>query len=304
MSTPSPTERTTRDYIRLIITGIYFLLLIAIGGICIIVAVFDLFEELGLDATSRLLKLILFVVSSIAVSVVLDRFVYFDEVFGTLKQRSTESKRDIEELKRENSKMVQEILTSREDIMQAITDSQTVWSLGSRGRSRAKSIYAESFHQATEHIDIMALTSQYFTEHYGDVLIEKIRLTHCNIRILLLDPQSPMWVYRAKDEGGNVEDYVRIVKKVLAFYDNIKEKLDGCRCQGSLTVKLHDRIPYRAYYCADEVAVFGFYNSHIFGVDSHAVQVAYGSELYNELRDNFTAVWGDAQVHVRIDPFQ
>lgn len=169
-------------------------------------------------------------------------------------------------------------------------------------RQNMDNIYLELFRSARKQIDIMALTSEGMMKTYGKHLENKIMTESCDIRILILNYDSKLWDYRIKEEGGSFSRRIleEISKKVLEFYKGISNSIakkvsSNEEIKGSLAVKLHENIPYSAYFRADEKLIVGFYYSYTTGNRSHAIEVSPNSDLFNSLERHFDAIWNKSK---------
>jgi hypothetical protein len=177
---------------------------------------------------------------------------------------------------------------------QTVFGSTTLQPLGIR--QKLDEVYKKYFDEATVRIDIIALTLENAMKSYGKQrFIKKIRQETCEIRILILDPESDLWKCREKDERSGSQTRARSVfKKTQIFFKRINNSIKPGSCLGSIVVKKHNRIPYFAYFRADNKTILGFYYSFTFGATSHTVDVSSGSDISNALERHFNQIWGSS----------
>jgi hypothetical protein len=196
-------------------------------------------------------------------------------------------------------------LDSLKTLEQTIFGSNVLQPLGIR--QKLDVMYKDYFEQATEKIDIIALTLENAMNSHGkDPFRRTILNETCEIRILILDPESPLWMFRAKDERTNSgqsspERAKEMIKRTTQFFEEIRDELDLEKCEGSLTVRKHNRIPYFAYFRADDKMILGLYYSFTFGAKAHTISVAPDSELFNALERHFDELWSCAESKPVID---
>lgn len=289
-------------------------ILALVSALCAItIPVIDVFGDVTgafSIANSAVINVILFVTGSVTAYIVFERKLYFREVLTQIRDETagfnSKLEREVQashsklenEVQAANDNLKTDLLSSFDDLRHAVLGSYEVQNLGVRGHGRANNIYDASFNSATERINIIALTGEYFTNRYREQIIRKIKEHYCVIQILILNPASDLWPFRYRDEDGNFSSREVQIKAIETVQDRVRKTylefndlIDDKDCRGSLTVRYYDRIPYVAMYQADSTLIMGLYNSCDFGVRSHAIQVAMGSTLSLELQSHFNAVW-------------
>jgi hypothetical protein len=166
-------------------------------------------------------------------------------------------------------------------------------------RENMSNHYIKLFNVAKNRIDIIALTSENLIKAYGTQLLEKIKHEYCEIRILILNPESELWDYRIKNEPGASRELVeRHFSESEKFYKNLKCCKSGenkvFHPLGSLIVKTHNNIPYFAYFRADDETILGLYYSYTVGIKSHAISVSKKDDMFNILERHFNKIWEDS----------
>lgn len=162
--------------------------------------------------------------------------------------------------------------------------------------------YLDLFRGAHKQIDIVALTSENLTRVYGDLLKSKILTEPCDIRILSLDPESPLWQYRLQDESDYSHEQIRetvacSTKFLKGIVSRIKDETDmRSDLKGSLVAKQHSSLPHFAYFRADDRIIIGLYYSFTVGLKSHAIVVEdQSSSLFRMLEQHFETMWARSQ---------
>ena len=165
-------------------------------------------------------------------------------------------------------------------------------------RNAMDQYYLELFKSARKQVDIVALTSENIIRVYGDLLKSKILTEQCDIRILSLDPESPIWQYRLQDESDysheqireTIENSTKFLKGIASrIIDETNMKSD---LKGSLVAKHHSNLPHFAYFRADDRIIIGLYYSFTVGLKSHAIVIEdQSSSLFRMLEKHFEVMW-------------
>jgi hypothetical protein len=169
-------------------------------------------------------------------------------------------------------------------------------------RNNLSVYYKNLINIAQAHLDIIALTGEnlYLICNNNKLLVNKVVEDNCHIRILLLDPTSPLWNYRIKDDHNNLNEYPKIFNKVAAFFNtleqSIKSKITNKESlKGSIEVRYFDRIPYNAYFRSDNTIIIGCYHSHTDGISSNAFENNYNDvRIFSSYDKHFDEIWGTA----------
>ena len=172
-------------------------------------------------------------------------------------------------------------------------------------RKEMDQTYLDLFEGAHKRIDIVALTSENLTRVYGSRLKSKILTEPCDIRILSLDPESPLWQYRLQEESDYSHEQIKTTiasstEFLKGIANRIKDETDTqSDLHGSLVVKQHSNMPHFAYFRADSRIIIGLYYSFTVGLKSHAIVVEdQSSSLFRNLEQHFEAMWGRSHIDV------
>lgn len=190
-------------------------------------------------------------------------------------------------------------LTERLTILEKIQDEIKMFGKGSlinllEERRFLISFYEEKTAKADE-IDIITLSMGAVLDHYKEAdLIRWILDEGKRVRILVMAPNACPTEIRGREEDVDLAALILArLRRVRSLYEKTYQTLQDCgRCKGSFEVRLHHGIPYYAYFRADREIVFGFYFSHVKGLESECLHIRGGeSQLHEKMRGHFEAMW-------------
>jgi len=169
-------------------------------------------------------------------------------------------------------------------------------------------LYLSAFRKADERVDIIALTFTLGMNAYRNFVVRKVFNDRCHIRILVLDPESPMLEHRAHDEPD--KDVSRIRRKLqdtIAHCNGLKDEYEYRLKQheaptGSFCLKTYRGIPYFGYSRMDETCYVTLYSGDEYGISSPVVEVSErDSRLFRSLEMHFEALWRREDSKIVVD---
>ncbi|MEK7730118.1 MAG: DUF5919 domain-containing protein [candidate division KSB1 bacterium] len=184
----------------------------------------------------------------------------------------------------------------------------------SSGRKLGR-LYLRSFKQAKERIDIIAVSYTIGLDQHHKYFEHKLVHDKCQIRILIMDPTSPMYEPRARDEHGGAGDMLlayinqmrlesdKTIKTVKAFYDEFtKRHGQHFRVPGSLRVRMYSGIPYFGYFRVDDHCIITPYFAFGYGIESPVLEIRDSSSaLFEFYAKHFEVLWERADMTSIID---
>jgi hypothetical protein len=224
----------------------------------------------------RVPTLTILLISSIASYLILERRNHLD----VMQQQSSSTL----------NKLRDDFHNTISELIQTISDSGVLKPLDVR--QNLTEIYRTYFNEANDKIDIIALTSEHPILLHGNNFKEKVETQPCDIRIMILDPESPLWDLRLKDEPGRSRKSIeQIIERSKEFFLKLRNIINPDDCEGSISVRFHNRIPYYAYFRSGNRMVIGLYYAFTYGARSHAIEVLAGSDLFRAFENHFDAMW-------------
>lgn len=164
---------------------------------------------------------------------------------------------------------------------------------------KADSTFVHNFYSARDKIDIMALSCSRGRKNYEKLLVSKIYDDYCNIRILILDPDSEFVEKRARDEpDANAEERINNeTMHSIEFFKNLKSAINAKYkpenpLKGSICVKTHKSIPYFGYTRMDDYCFVSFYFAGAYGIHSPVIEFRkHTSQLFDKFEKHFDVLW-------------
>ncbi len=201
-----------------------------------------------------------------------------------------------DDFKNEIGKRIDEISDELGKQMDEISDKITpdLTLLGKR--QSLDDTYIKSFNDS-KNIDIFALSGRIVFEKMRESIFKKLKESNCDIKILILSKNSPIWKYRLIDDQvtkpDDLEnDYYFVYKLLKEAFDEFEKN----KSKGSFVVRTYDRLPYFAYFKSNVKMILGFYLSHKRGPRSFAYAVENNNaELYLHLDAHFKTLWNYAK---------
>ncbi len=158
--------------------------------------------------------------------------------------------------------------------------------------------YVSAFTSAHDRIDILAMTFTMGSKAYVQLVLDKIINEHCHIRVIIIDPESPLLEHRARDEPDHngerikqkVADTILSCEQLRAAYRSRVSFDDPPK--GSFRLKAHRSIPYFAYSRMDAKAFLTPYSAVEYGVNCPVIEIREpGSALFDRLEKHFETIW-------------
>jgi len=160
---------------------------------------------------------------------------------------------------------------------------------------------AQRFREASNSIRILQTWSGDFNALASS--LKKAAERGCDIRILLLNPDSDQAKYRAKDLKHSKDKVATLTEgdlSILSALRHMNQKL-----KDNMTVKLYDATPVIAIYGCDDINIVGTYwngrysqegpQYEVVGEDRSGSDNPYLSKVIN---DHFNSVWEESIEHV------
>lgn len=160
-----------------------------------------------------------------------------------------------------------------------------------RERSRLTTYYLEEA-IASQTIDIISLTMQVTLDNYGEDAFLDWLEEGKRIRILILSPYSMAAEVRSEEEGIDVKAKILEQIQRLGLIYNRAQHLQAANIlRGTLEVRIHDGLPYFAYFKTEQSMCIGLYYAHIKGLQSETIFPEPDSEMFRKMEGHFQTIW-------------
>lgn len=155
--------------------------------------------------------------------------------------------------------------------------------------------YDDLLKKAEKNIDVLGLGLNQFRED-NEVIIKEKALQGVAIRLLVIDPKSPVTAIRSYQENDLEGETIAIpIKKLKNYVNEVNEIIGKSKKGEKIQIKCYNAVPSTMVFRIDNIMFVGPYFHKIPSRTTITYKIEIDTECFNQYEKHFDQLWNDKE---------
>lgn len=155
--------------------------------------------------------------------------------------------------------------------------------------------YENLLKKAEKNIDVLGLGLNQFRED-NEAIIKEKALQGVEIRLLVIDPKSPVTAVRSYQENDLAGEMIKIpIKKLEIYVKEVNKNIDKSNKGKKIQIKYYNAVSSTMIFRIDNVMFVGPYFHKIPSRTTITFKIENDTEIFNQYDRHFNELWNDEE---------
>jgi len=155
--------------------------------------------------------------------------------------------------------------------------------------------YENLLKKAEKNIDVLGLGLNQFRED-NEAIIKEKALQGVEIRLLVIDPKSPVTAVRSYQENDLAGEMIKIpIQKLKRYVNEVNESIENEKKGKKIQIKYYNAVSSTMIFRIDNVMFVGPYFHKIPSRTTITFKIENDTEIFNQYSRHFNDLWNDKE---------